>query len=217
MRYSLLLNNAEPAQGEIDEEVMASFQAAFDKYAKSLDEAGVLVSADILGPSSASTTVTLRNGSLQVQDGPFADTKEKLAGAFVIDVPDLDAALAAIQSVHCARAVTGKTAWRALRTLHEALVRIAPTMGARVSLAAMVGEVDGPVAGLEYLDHLDDALARRFQPAWATRAHLLARAGRTGEARRAFDKAISLTTDASMRAWLKECREGLAGSAIVQL
>jgi hypothetical protein len=94
MRYSLLLNNAEPAKGEIDEEVMASFQAAFDKYAKSLDEAGVLVSADILGPSSASTTVTLRNGSLQVQDGPFADTKEKLAGAFVIDVPDLDAALA---------------------------------------------------------------------------------------------------------------------------
>lgn len=73
---------------------MASFQAAFDKYAKSLDEAGVLVSADILGPSSASTTVTLRNGRLQVQDGPFADTKEKLAGAFVIDVPDLDAALA---------------------------------------------------------------------------------------------------------------------------
>jgi RNA polymerase sigma-70 factor (ECF subfamily) len=124
---------------------------------------------------------------------------------------------AAIQSVHCARAVTGKTAWKELRTLHEALVRIAPTMGAWVSLAATVGEVDGPVAGLEYLDHLDDTLTQRFQPAWATRAHLLARAGRTDEARRAFDKAISLTTDASMRAWLKECREGLAGSAIADL
>jgi hypothetical protein len=72
---------------------MAPFRAAFDAYAWSLDEAGVLVSADILPPSAASTTVTLRGGTLRVQDGPFADTKEKLAGAFVIEVPDLDAAI----------------------------------------------------------------------------------------------------------------------------
>jgi hypothetical protein len=38
--------------------------------------------------------VTLRGGRLEIQDGPFADTKEKLAGVFLIDVPDLDAALA---------------------------------------------------------------------------------------------------------------------------
>ena len=37
--------------------------------------------------------MTLRTGGLQVQDGPFADTKEAMAGVFVIDVPDLDAAL----------------------------------------------------------------------------------------------------------------------------
>ena len=73
---------------------IAAFQLAFDKYAKALDAAGVLLSADILKPSTASTTVTLRNGTLQIQDGPFADTREKLAGTFVIDVPDLDAALA---------------------------------------------------------------------------------------------------------------------------
>lgn len=94
MRYSLLLNNAEPTDGNVSEETMAAFRLAFDKYAKALDAAGVLVSADILKPSTASTTVTLRNGTLQIQDGPFADTREKLAGAFVINVPDLDAALA---------------------------------------------------------------------------------------------------------------------------
>ena len=94
MRYSLLLNAPEPAAGEIDEKVMAQFRAAYQKYAKDLDAAGVLVSADVLQPSSASTTVTLRTGSLQIQDGPFADTKEQLAGTFVIEVPDLDAALA---------------------------------------------------------------------------------------------------------------------------
>jgi len=54
----------------------------------------VLLSAEILQPSAMTTTVTLKNGSLQVQDGPYADTREQLAGTFVLDVPDLDAALA---------------------------------------------------------------------------------------------------------------------------
>ena len=94
MRYSLLLNNEEPAVGQISEEDLATFRTAFDLYAKSLNDSGVLVSADILQPVAASTTVTLRGGSLQVQDDPFADTKEQLAGSFVIDVPDLDAAIA---------------------------------------------------------------------------------------------------------------------------
>jgi hypothetical protein len=94
MQYSLLLHNQEAEEAGVTEEQMAPFRVAFDAYAKSLDEAGVLVSADILQPSALSTTVTLRGGTLQVQDGPFADTKEKLAGAFVIEVPDLDAAIA---------------------------------------------------------------------------------------------------------------------------
>jgi hypothetical protein len=94
MRYSLLLNNEEAADVGISEEEMAPMKAAFDRYAKSLEESGVLISADILQSVKVSTTLTRRNGSLQIQDGPFADTKEKLGGTFVIDVPDLDAALA---------------------------------------------------------------------------------------------------------------------------
>ena len=94
MRYALLLNYAEDGAADISEEDMAQWLAAFDDYAKALDAAGVLVAADVLQSTAASTTVTLRNGSLQVQDGPFADTKEQLAGVFLVDVPDLDAALA---------------------------------------------------------------------------------------------------------------------------
>lgn len=94
MQYTLFLHHLEAADAGLTEEEMAPWQAAFDAYAKSLDEAGVLVASDILQPASASTTVTLRNGSLQIQDGPFADTKEKLGGIFVLNVPDLDAALA---------------------------------------------------------------------------------------------------------------------------
>jgi hypothetical protein len=47
----------------------------------------------VLQPSPATTTVRVRDGELQIQDGPFADTKEQLGGTFVIDVPDLDAAI----------------------------------------------------------------------------------------------------------------------------
>ena len=66
----------------------------FDEYAKALEQAGVLVGADVLHFSDATTTVTRRTGTTQIQDGPFAETKEALAGVFVIDVPDADAAIA---------------------------------------------------------------------------------------------------------------------------
>ena len=59
-----------------------------------LHDAGVLVSAEVLQPSEHATTLKLGNGKRQVQDGPYADTKEQIGGTFVIDVPDLDAALA---------------------------------------------------------------------------------------------------------------------------
>lgn len=110
---------------------------------------------------------------------------------------------AAIQSAHCDRARTGQTDWNALRKLYDALVRIAPTLGARVAHAAAVGRVDGPIAGLVALDAIDDAAVQRFQPAWATRAHLLAQAGRAGDAAHAYAKAISLTTEPGVRRHLE--------------
>ncbi|NBE79575.1 RNA polymerase sigma factor [Micromonospora rubida] len=114
---------------------------------------------------------------------------------------------AAIQSVHCARRVTGHTDWAALRTLHQALLSVVPTLGGTVSLAAVLAQTDGPQAGLTLLDTLTGPAAQRFQPAWATRAHLLARAGDTDAARDAFDKAISLTTEAALRQHLVAMRE----------
>ena len=110
---------------------------------------------------------------------------------------------AAIQSVHCARAASGVTDWSALRKLYDALVTVAPTLGARVARAAVLAEVDGPRAGLSALESIDDPALRRFQPAWATRAHLLAAAGRKSEAAGAYAKAISLTTVASVRRYLE--------------
>ncbi len=93
MRYALLMHYREPANGEISQEALNEGMRAFDAYGRALESAGVLLSADVLQQSTATTSVTRRSGDLQVQDGPFAETKEALAGVFLIDVPDLDAAI----------------------------------------------------------------------------------------------------------------------------
>lgn len=110
---------------------------------------------------------------------------------------------AAIQSVHCARAASGRTDWAALQTLYSALVAVAPSLGARVAFAATLGRTEGPEAGLAALDAIGGAAIGRFQPAWATRAHLLAAAGRGAEAGEAYAKAIALCTDPRVRAYLE--------------
>ncbi|GAC1639497.1 MAG: RNA polymerase sigma factor [Mycobacterium sp.] len=102
---------------------------------------------------------------------------------------------AAIQSAHCTRAKQGKVDLIALRKLHRAVIRLVPSLGAAVALAAVDGEIDGPDAGLRALDAIDDPAIARFQPAWTTRAHLLAEAGRAGEAAQAYRRAIELTLD----------------------
>jgi len=138
------------------------------------------------------------DGYLRRASALRAADPERAVGRFELE--------AAIQSVHGARATTGTVDWQALRTLHLALVRVAPTLGARVALAAATSHVDGPAAGLAELDGIDDAAVQRFQPAWATRAALLAELGDPA-AVTAYEKAISLATDTPTRRWLEEQRD----------
>jgi len=121
---------------------------------------------------------------------------------------------AAIQAVHCARRRGGTTDWPALLTLHRILQAVAPSLGSGVAFAAVTAEVDGPAAGLATLDALLTGAgqhARRFQPAEATRAHLLDRLGRKEEAVAAYDRAISLTHDTAERQYLERCRDRARG------
>ncbi|MBU2663999.1 RNA polymerase subunit sigma-70 [Actinoplanes bogorensis] len=104
---------------------------------------------------------------------------------------------AAIQAVHCDRRRTGVTDWAALETLYAALLTVAPSLGARVAAATVRGRIDGPEAGLAALP----AEAESFQPYWAARADLLARAGRdTGDA---YERAASLADDPLVAAFLR--------------
>jgi hypothetical protein len=93
MRYCLLMHYQEASEIGLTEEEMAPAMVAFQNYADDLSAAGVLIDTEVLEPSVATTTVTARNGTPEVQDGPFIDTKERLGGIFVIEVPNLDEAL----------------------------------------------------------------------------------------------------------------------------
>jgi RNA polymerase sigma-70 factor (ECF subfamily) len=112
---------------------------------------------------------------------------------------------AAIQSVHAERRVTGRTDWNAIAVFYEHLVRLAPTLGARIAQAAAVAEARGPEAGLALLD-IERAAVSTYQPYWAVRAHLLQRLGRQAEASAAFDQAIGLAEDDAVRRFLLERR-----------
>ena len=113
---------------------------------------------------------------------------------------------AAIQSVHAERVRSGRTEWTATVLFYEQLIRISPTLGARIGYAAALGEANGPQAGLEALDRIGRDAASGYQPYWAVRAHLLQRLGKTSEAADAFDRAIGLAEDPAVKQFLLERR-----------
>jgi hypothetical protein len=90
MRYAMLVYETEAGvQGRHDPE----YQAAYKAYIKAIYDSGVAVGGSGLQHAATATTFRVGGGDRPIQDGPFADTKEQLAGFFLIDVPDLDKAL----------------------------------------------------------------------------------------------------------------------------
>jgi hypothetical protein len=87
-QFMLLLYRSEAAAAGRDGE--ASLWAEFNK---ALREAGVLAGDGRLHPAETATTVRVRNGAADLTDGPFAVTKEELAGFYLLECADLDQAL----------------------------------------------------------------------------------------------------------------------------
>ena len=93
MEYTLLIYADQAAFETISPAQMKETQAAYHAYTEALQEAGVLRGANRLRPTQTATTVRLRSGKTEVLNGPYAETREQLGGYYLIDVPDLDAAL----------------------------------------------------------------------------------------------------------------------------
>lgn len=119
---------------------------------------------------------------------------------------------AAIQAVHADRLYTGVTDWDALVQLHLGLSRVAPTIGATVSYAAAVGKAVGPKEGLYVLEAVDPKIHASFAPAEATKAYLLSEMGQSQEAVEAYQRAISLTAEQSLRQYLQAKSAALLAS-----
>lgn len=89
MKYALLVYHSEEVFNRRDEQAVAAGKA----YGEALQAAGILIGGAGLASPDTATTLSVRNGKRQIQDGPYAETKEYLAGFGIIDVPNLDAAL----------------------------------------------------------------------------------------------------------------------------
>ena len=106
MKYMLMFydnpaNNIPPQ----DEAERNAWFGRWMAYNTAIGESGVVVIGHALQPPHTATTVRMRGDQRQVQDGPFADTKEMLGGFYVIDVPDLDEALS--WAARCPAALKG--------------------------------------------------------------------------------------------------------------
>ena len=93
MDYLLLIHNDEKALLSATPDETGSILAAYGAYIKAMSDAGVNKGGQRLRPTSTATTVRVKDGKTQVLNGPYAEVKEQLGGYFLIDAPDLDAAI----------------------------------------------------------------------------------------------------------------------------
>jgi hypothetical protein len=113
MQYLLLIyqNEAELAQGNAAgrTEMMEEYRS----FTQSIIQSGHFKAGDALQPSSTATTVRVRQGKLLPTDGPFAETREQLAGYYLVDAKTLDEAIAMAARIPGAR--TGSIEIRPIR------------------------------------------------------------------------------------------------------
>jgi len=94
MKYILMDYVNEAGWPTIPRAEQERWLGAYNAYMEAMTKAGVLRSTQGLQPTAAATRVRVVNDKTQVLDGPYADSKEQLGGFHIIDVPDLDAAIA---------------------------------------------------------------------------------------------------------------------------
>ena len=93
MKYMLLIYGNEREWQGLPESETGQRLAAYRAYTEALMKAGALVAGDRLQHSHTATTVRVEGGKTNVLNGPYAESREQLGGYYLIEAPDLDAAL----------------------------------------------------------------------------------------------------------------------------
>jgi hypothetical protein len=91
MQYLLVIYSDEKFRGE--DGAMQEITAAHMRLGAELREAGAMVGGNRLRPTDTATTVRTQNSVQSLHDGPYAETREQLAGYYLVEAPDLDAAI----------------------------------------------------------------------------------------------------------------------------
>lgn len=117
----------------------------------------------------------------------------------------------ALQSAHVYRRRTGVANWEEVVQLYDALMAVAESPVVAINRALAIAELHGPGPGLAAMQEVaGDSRLAEYQPYWAARAELLARAGARGEAREAYAMAIGLERDTPVRRWLQQRQAALS-------
>ena len=93
MRYVLLIYGSEVDYARMTKEERTTLMQAHAAFANEALKLGLLTGGEALRPTSSATTIRVRNGKTLITDGPFAETKEQLAGTYVLNCKDLDEAI----------------------------------------------------------------------------------------------------------------------------
>lgn len=113
MKYLCLVYSAQDSLHGLPE---SPEDAECQAYAEKVQASGKMLAAQALQPVSTATTVRVRNGKLSITDGPFAETKEQLAGFYLVEARDLEDALQIAAQIPAAR--VGSVEVRPVRELN---------------------------------------------------------------------------------------------------
>ena len=94
MQYLLMIYQNEAEYGKMDAEAGKKMTEEYGAFTQSIIQSGNFKAADRLQPTHTATTVRVRDGKILTTDGPFAETREQLAGYYLVEAKDLDTALA---------------------------------------------------------------------------------------------------------------------------
>ncbi|MCA8981808.1 MAG: YciI family protein [Planctomycetes bacterium] len=94
MRYMLMIYSNEADENAMSPQDLGALMEGYGTFTEELIGSGAMQGAERLQPIATATTIRVRNGKTVTTDGPFAETKEQIGGYYLIDAPDLDAAIA---------------------------------------------------------------------------------------------------------------------------
>lgn len=163
-----------------------------------ITKAGVMLDTAVLTPTSGGSRVTWEGGQLSVTDGPFTESKEVIGGysieATSSGAPGPYLLQAAIVACHAHAYTYEETDWSRIATLYGLLAARSPSPVVELNRAVAVSMSEGPAEALALVDALaGDPALRGYHLLPSVRGDLLARLGRTAQARAEFERAASLT------------------------